>query len=81
VFAASFVVLAVRRARALRRRTELDTESAPARQIAELEDRVAELEAVQGRMLELEERLDFAERMLARESERLRLPQGQEGHR
>jgi hypothetical protein len=81
VFAASFVALAWRRARALGQRTEFDGGGMAARQIAELEDRVAELEAGQGRVLELEERLDFTERMLARESERLRLPQGEEGHR
>ena len=79
VFAASFVALAWRRNRALSQRTDIDGEGMAARQIAELEDRVAELEASQGRVLELEERLDFAERVLARESERLRLPQGQEG--
>jgi len=79
VFASSFVVLAWRRARALRQRPDLDGASVAARQIAELEDRVAELEAGQGRVLELEERLDFTERMLARESERARLPQGQAG--
>jgi hypothetical protein len=77
VFAASFVALAWRRTRALRQRTDLDGEGMAARQIAELEDRVAELEAGQVRVLELEERLDFTERMLARESERVRLPQGQ----
>jgi hypothetical protein len=34
--------------------------------IAQLEHRVADLESVQGRLGELEERLDFAERLLTR---------------
>jgi hypothetical protein len=34
--------------------------------IAHLEQRVAELESVQGRLAELEERVDFAERLLTR---------------
>ncbi|MDH4131399.1 MAG: hypothetical protein OEV95_06295, partial [Gemmatimonadota bacterium] len=79
VFAVSFVVLALRRARALRHQAEGGEEPEASRRIEELEDRLAELEAGQGRVLELEERLDFAERMLARESERARLPQGQTG--
>ena len=42
--------------------------------VADLQARVAELEAERGRVAELEERLDFAERMLARQSEALQLP-------
>jgi hypothetical protein len=38
-----------------------------AERIAELEQRVVELESVQARVYELEERLDFTERLLARE--------------
>ena len=72
VFASSLLVLAWRRARAFRRRAEADGDSAMVRHVAELQDRVAELEAGQARVLELEERLDFAERLLAREGERLR---------
>jgi hypothetical protein len=34
--------------------------------IAQLEQRVADLESVHGRLTELEERLDFAERLLTR---------------
>jgi len=37
--------------------------------VQELEARVADLEAAQGRMLELEERVDFAERMLSQQRE------------
>ncbi|HEY3933025.1 MAG TPA: hypothetical protein VGL65_00235 [Gemmatimonadales bacterium] len=43
------------------------------REHAELRERVAELEAGRDRMLELEERLDFAERMLAQRTEPARL--------
>jgi hypothetical protein len=41
--------------------------------VAELERRVGELEAGQQRVAELEERLDFAERLLARERDVQRL--------
>lgn len=37
-----------------------------AERVAELEARVAELEAAQARLVELEDRIDFAERLLAR---------------
>ena len=42
--------------------------------MAQLEQRVAELEAGQARVAELEERVDFAERMLAQRKEPGRLP-------
>lgn len=47
----------------------------------ELEDSVtpgiqAELEQLRDRVLELEERVDFTERLLAREQDRDRLPEG-----
>jgi hypothetical protein len=41
-----------------------------------LEDRVAELEDVAGRVQDLEERLDFAERVLVRQREAGQLPGG-----
>jgi hypothetical protein len=41
-----------------------------------LRSRVHELESHQGRFAELEERLDFAERLLARHREPIRLPEG-----
>jgi hypothetical protein len=44
--------------------------------VAQLEQRVAELEAVQGRLAELEERMDFAERLLTRNEPAGRLPGG-----
>ena len=40
------------------------------RELDELRERVADLETREGRMLEVEERLDFAERLLARSRER-----------
>jgi Tfp pilus assembly protein PilO len=43
----------------------------------ELEIKMAELEANCERMAEIEERLDFAERMLAQQREVDRLPEGQ----
>ena len=44
--------------------TGLSTGEMAAERIAEVEARLAELEAHHARMLELEERLDFAERLL-----------------
>jgi hypothetical protein len=71
----SLVVLAVRRRLAFRRAAKevhVDTE-----RLAEVEDRVGYLEQLQDRVVELEERLDFAERMLASKPEsKARLPQG-----
>jgi hypothetical protein len=43
-------------------------------EVDELRQRVVELEAEHGRMQELEERVDFAERMLAQRSEAAALP-------
>jgi hypothetical protein len=71
----SLVLLSIRRRLALRKAETkgLTTGEMAAERIAELEDRLAELEAGQSRIAELEtergqleERLDFAERMLAR---------------
>ena len=63
---ASLVVLGVRRRLALRRAGREQLSETDGLRIAELEQRVAELEHEVGRMAELEERLDFAERLLAR---------------
>jgi hypothetical protein len=67
IVGASLVVLSVRRSIALRRfgQTGLTTGEMAAERIAELEQRVAELEAAQAQVAELNERLDFAERLLA----------------
>jgi hypothetical protein len=67
VTTSSLVLLGVRRHFALRRqgRQSLSTGEMAAERIAELEQRVAELELDQARIAELEERLDFAERLLA----------------
>ncbi len=67
VVAGSLAVLAWRRARAVRNAPGMTTGEAQVERVAELEERVAELEARQGRVLELEERLDFAERLLTQE--------------
>jgi hypothetical protein len=42
--------------------------------LAQLEHRIAELEAGQARLAELEERVDFAERLLARPDAPVRIP-------
>ena len=67
---ASIVVLAWRRHRGLKQlgagpAAGLTTGQMAATRIEDLESRVAELEATEARLLELEERLDFTERMLA----------------
>lgn len=66
---ASLLMLAVRRSLARREpgATGVITGEVPpaAVRIADLEQRVAELESVQERIFELEERLDFSERLLA----------------
>lgn len=78
---ASLVVLGVRRSIGLRRfggRTDLTTGEMEAERVAELEERVAELEAGQAHVADLAERLDFAERLLARSTPPLRVGQGDE---
>lgn len=64
---ASLVVFGVRRKLALRGRgpAGLTTGEMAAERLADLEERLSELDAVQARVAELEERLDFAERLLA----------------
>lgn len=62
----SLVLFGVRRHLALRRAPPLPSGEYTAERMAELEGRMAELERTQDRILELEERLDFAERLLAR---------------
>ena len=60
----------------------LDRDSRPSERLEELERRVEELEesgmpadgATEERILELEERLDFTERLLSQQSKRTELP-------
>jgi hypothetical protein len=47
--------------------------------VAQLEQRIADLEAGQARVAELEERVDFTERMLARAEPLVRVPGRVEG--
>jgi hypothetical protein len=60
--AASLGVLGIRR-KIAQRRSPLGPHAE--QRLAELEDRIGELDATQMRVMELEERLDFAERILA----------------
>ena len=75
-FAASFGVLAFRRYLA-RKRGELDrpASSPSGEYVVELEHRLADLEAAQQRMYELEERVDFAERLLSQQRGQERIPE------
>lgn len=84
VVAASLLLFAWRRRRALRRRAEaqpagLTSGEMTAQRLEEMEQRLGELENAQLRVAELEERLDFAERLLARADAGALLPRG-EGH-
>jgi len=66
--------------RAWARRMEGRTrESASARELEELRNRVFDLEGQVARMHELEERVDFAERLMARQHDAVRLPAGHQG--
>lgn len=67
VITVSLVVLAWRRDRALKQQAIANptTGEVHLERLAYLEDRVAELEQGQGRVMELEERIDFTERLLA----------------
>ncbi len=65
----SLVVLWIRRAIAMRRIRRIQGEGPGPERIIELEQRMSELEfQAQTRIAELEERLDFTERLLARQS-------------
>jgi hypothetical protein len=78
VVAVSLGLLAWRRSRALRQMPPQVTGEVQAERLALVEDRLAELEQMQTRMFELEERLDFTERMLAQQRDAGRLPAGGE---
>jgi hypothetical protein len=73
-FAGSFGVLAFRRYLA-RKRGELGKQAPSGEYVLDLEQRVADLEAAQQRVYELEERLDFAERLLAQQRSPERIPE------
>jgi hypothetical protein len=79
VVAVSFGLLAWRRARGLAEQRRSPGREEPADRIAELEQRVAELEYGQTRVLDLEERMDFNERLLARQRDEARLMPGDAG--
>lgn len=67
----SVLVLAIRRHFALKRQSTMEsTGEVAAQQLAELEMRLSDLELSQGRVAELEERLDFAERVLSQKQEK-----------
>lgn len=72
VLGISVLVLAVRRHFALRRQGGDETTGELAGQhLAELEMRLSDLELGQGRITELEDRLDFAERLLAQRQDQM----------
>ncbi len=76
VVAVSLLVFAWRRRTALRNQPVETTGERSAFRLEELEARMSELENANLRVAELEERLDFAERLLAQRSEPARLTQG-----
>jgi hypothetical protein len=73
VAVSSLLFLAWRRKRAMGAEPDADQ---PGERMEDLEYRVADLENAQQRVLELEERLDFAERLLARQRAQESLPEG-----
>lgn len=82
VVAVSLGILAWRRNRALKHRPPQTSGEYQAERLAVLEDRVAELEQGQSRVLELEERLEFTERMLVQvreQADAARLLPGEQG--
>jgi Tfp pilus assembly protein PilO len=75
-FFAAVVLITYPLVRALARRIEGRSAPDPAlaAEVEELRARVAELEQRQGTLHELEERIDFTERLLAQQREQARLP-------
>jgi hypothetical protein len=72
VLATSLIVLAWRRRRAL---ANPDADVGELDRVEDLEYRVADLETAQQRILKLEERLDFAERLLTRQRQQDQIPE------
>lgn len=67
-------------AKALARRIEgKGTDAALAAEFHELRGQLAEMDGMRDRILDLEERLDFAERLLAQRPEAARLPESRAG--
>ena len=81
IVGASVVVLSIRRRRALSAGAAAGDEVSS--RLGELEERMGELEVAHQRIYELEERLDFAERLLMqqREQDPGRLKAGEQGAR
>ncbi|MGH7561231.1 MAG: hypothetical protein ACRENB_09425 [Gemmatimonadales bacterium] len=79
--AGSLLALGARRHYAMRRRgpRSLNSGEVQAERLTDLEARVSDLEAVQARLFELEERVDFAERLLTAEKNPGALPPAQGG--
>jgi hypothetical protein len=73
VFAGSAVLFEWRRRKALREQgpVGLTSGEVAAHRLADVEDRMAELDLLQARIMELEERVDFSERLLARADQRI----------
>jgi hypothetical protein len=72
----SLLILAWRRRRGLATMVPEAPGELDAARVYEIEARLRELETLQERFLELEERVDFAERLLARETDAQRLGKG-----
>jgi hypothetical protein len=70
----SFLLWGVRRHLTLKRMGREEVSDGSSDRVADLEDRVRDLESLQNRMIELEERVDFTERLLARQHEPGQLP-------
>lgn len=70
----SLVVLGVRRWLGLRQARKQGMITGETERIQDLEDRLRDVEVLQDRVAELEERLDFTERLLTRQNEPGQLP-------
>ena len=73
-FVVGFIYITLRK---MQLRANLPTETDTEQQTKELEGRIEVLESQVSRMAELEERVDFAERLLAKQREGARLPPAQ----
>lgn len=71
---ASFLLWGARRHFTLKRMAREELSEGPSERMVDLEDRVRDVESLQNRVIELEERVDFTERLLARQHEPGQLP-------